>query len=686
MISAGNSSETDASERDPKSSWSPIPESRFHAESWYHPNKEHLGTSYVKGAHFLAEDISRFDAVFFNFTADAASTMDPEVRLQLETVYEPLESAGLPLDQVAGSRTGVYAGTCFRDNHDSLLRDPDTLARSFLTGNGAAMIANRISHFFDLRGPSLMVDTGCSTTLTLLHLACQSLRPGESDMAIVGGSNILLNLDMSIAGSNLSLFSAQGRCFAFNSRATGYERGDGIASMIIKPLIAADGKTATLTSPSQEAQEVLMQECYKMTGLDPRDTGFVEAHETGTQASDAIEAHSIRRVFGLRRSTECPLVVGSVKTNTGHTGAASGPVVVIKAVMAIEKQAIPPHPNFESPNENIAFDALNLKIPLSANAHAIIESPEILQRTTYYLATRIHESEENEELLDQLAFTLEQRRTRFPCTIAWSGSSITEAYATLDAPGLTTQRSMRAQWFAMGRELLDAYPVFCDTIHEVDACLKSMGATWSALEELERNAKESRLNQVPYSLPLSGVYPAGVTAHISGEGVAAYAAGAVTLKGALAIVYIRGDLTKRQDAEKALAAIRSGKVIIACVNSPSSVTISGDECAIEEIKTPLHGRGVFVRRLHVEAAYNSHNMLPLAEAEKDNKRITSAAEIAHPDRWVRNMVRPVKFLSAWRNLYHDDSDATKTTIDMLVGVGPHGAWLVLFGKRWRYLG
>ncbi|RAH40566.1 ketoacyl-synt-domain-containing protein [Aspergillus brunneoviolaceus CBS 621.78] len=831
MISAVNSSETDASERNPKvmpiaiigmacrfpggassperlwdvyangqSAWSPIPKSRFHAESWYHPDKEHLGTSYVKGAHFLAEDIFRFDAAFFNFIADAASTMDPEVRLQLETAYEALESAGLPLDQVTGSRTGVYAGTCFRDNHDSLLRDPDTLARSFLTGNGAAMIANRISHFFDLRGPSLMVDTGCSTTLTLLHLACQSLRAGKSEMAIVGGSNILLNPDMFIAGSNISLLSAEGRCFAFDARATGYGRGDGIASIVIKPLIAAvrdgdpiravirnsaanqDGETATLTSPSQEAQEALMQECYEMAGLDPRDTDFVEAHGTGTEAGDTIEARSIGRVFGLRRCTECPLLIGSVKTNIGHTEAASGLAGVIKAVMAMEKQAIPPHLNFESPNESIAFDALNLKIPLmlqdwpslslrrasinnfgsgGANAHVIIETPEILQRSTPfsgtvntanpkkrsrvfvlsakdsgiarrmgenlcdYLATRIRESEESEEreeeLLDQLAFTLGQRRTRFPCTIAWSGSSITEVHATIDAPGLTTQRSMRvprvgmvfagqgAQWFAMGRELLDAYPAFCDAIHEVDACLKSMGATWSALEELQRNAEEIDL------LRSWGVYPAGVTAHSSGEVGAAYAAGAITLKGALAIVYIRGDLTSqyqqlldrrggmvavglgRQDAEKALLAeVRSGKAIIACVNSPSSVTISGDECAIEEIKTILHGRGVFVRRLHVEVAYHSHHMLPLAEAYRaqlsrflepnpvldtgiiysspaTGGRITSAAEIAHPDHWVRNIVQPVEFLSSLRNLCRDDSDATRTAIDMLFEVGPHGA-------------
>ncbi|KAI2787746.1 Highly reducing polyketide synthase azaB [Penicillium oxalicum] len=804
-----------------KSAWSPIPESRFHAESWYHPDKGHLGTSYVKGAHFLTEDISRFDAAFFNCTAESASTMDPEVRMQLETVYEALESAGLPLDQVAGSRTGVYAGTCFRDNHDSLMRDPDTLARFFLTGNGAAMIANRISHFFDLRGPSLMVDTGCSTTLTLLHLACQSVRAGESEMAIVGGSNVLLNPDMFIAGSNLSLLSEAGRCFAFDSRAAGYGRGDGIASIVIKPLAAAlrdgdpvravirnsaanqDGKTATLTSPSQDAQEELMRECYDMAGLDPRDTSYVEAHGTGTQVGDTIEAHAIGHVFGAGRSSESPLVIGSVKTNIGHTEAASGLAGVIKVVMAMEKRAIPPHMNFESPNEKISLEGLKLKIPLSlqewpspllqrasinnfgyggANAHVIVESPQSMllpltpsssemgntpnpkkrsrvfllsakdpaaarsmgENLYDYVATTLENSRENEEqILDQLAFTLGQRRTRFAWTTAWSGSSLADVHARLGSARSTAERSTRAprvgmvftgqgaQWFAMGRELFSAYPVFYDTMHEIDACLKNMGATWSAVEELQRDAKESRINQVTFSLPLSvaiqlalvdllrswGIRPAGVTGHSSGEVGAAYAAGAITLAGAMAIVYTRGDLTSqfqklldrrggmvavglgREEAEKALAEVQSGTAVIACVNSPSSVTISGDECAVEEVEAMLTARGVFARRLRVEAAYHSHHMLPLAEAYRvllsrflepntefdstvvyssptTGDRMTSAADIAHPDHWVRNMVQPVEFLNSLRNLCSGAAPArtsTSTAVDMLVEVGPHGA-------------
>jgi acyl transferase domain-containing protein len=130
--------------------------------------------------------------------------MDPEIRLQLETTYEALENAGMPLEQVAGSKTGVFAGTCFRDNHDNHMRDPDGMNDPFfLTGNGAAMVANRISHFYDLRGPSIMVDTGCSTTLTLLHLACQSLRGGEASMAVVGGSALNLNPEMFIAGTKI---------------------------------------------------------------------------------------------------------------------------------------------------------------------------------------------------------------------------------------------------------------------------------------------------------------------------------------------------------------------------------------------------------------------------------------------------------------------------------------------------
>lgn len=180
--------------------------------------------------------------------------------------------------------------------------------------------------------------------------------------------------------TRISLLSAEGKCFAFDSRASGYGRGDGVATILIKPLETAlrdgdpiravirntaanqDGKTATLTSPSQEAQQTLMRECYEVAALNPVDTAYVEAHGTGTQAGDTIEAHALGTVFGNGRPGEHPLLIGSVKTNIGHTEAASGLAGIIKAVMALEKGKIPPHLNYESPNEKISLETLKLKV------------------------------------------------------------------------------------------------------------------------------------------------------------------------------------------------------------------------------------------------------------------------------------------------------------------------------------
>lgn len=188
---------------DGRSAWSEIPKNRFNAKALYHPNGEKPGASNVLGAHFLKEDISLFDASFFNFSTEVASSMDPQFRLQLESTFEALENAGVSLKDMAGSNTSVFMGSFFHDYYDAMMRDPEVLPRYCLTGNGSAMISNRVSHFFDLRGPSMTVDTGCSTGMTALHLACQSLRTGESDTAIVGGANILLNPDNFVAMSCL---------------------------------------------------------------------------------------------------------------------------------------------------------------------------------------------------------------------------------------------------------------------------------------------------------------------------------------------------------------------------------------------------------------------------------------------------------------------------------------------------
>lgn len=219
--------------------------------------------------------------------------MDPQYRLQLESTFEALESAGLPISSIAGTDTSVFAGAFFRDYHDSLMRDPEQLPRYFMTGNGAAMISNRISHFFDLQGPSMTLDTGCSTGLTALHLGCQSIRAGESKVSIIGGSNVMINPDMFISMSMLGLLGADGKSYSFDSRGSGYGRGEGVATVVLKPLNEAlahgdpiraviratalnqDGKTPTITSPSQLAQETLIRSCYHNAGLNPLDTSYV---------------------------------------------------------------------------------------------------------------------------------------------------------------------------------------------------------------------------------------------------------------------------------------------------------------------------------------------------------------------------------------------------------------------------
>lgn len=184
-----------------RDAWSAVPPDRFNQAAFYHPQSDRLSTLSMKGGFFLRDDPGAFDPSFFNLSAEVAAAMDPQIRIQLEVVYEALESAGLALSSVLGSNTSVFTGSFTKDYHDLQLRDPLNMPRAFVTGNYAAMLANRVSHFFDLKGPSVAVDTGCSTSLMGLHLAAQSLRAGESDCAIVGGACLNLNPD---AFANLS--------------------------------------------------------------------------------------------------------------------------------------------------------------------------------------------------------------------------------------------------------------------------------------------------------------------------------------------------------------------------------------------------------------------------------------------------------------------------------------------------
>lgn len=264
-------------------------------------------------------------------------------------------------------------------------KDAEVLPHAFLAGTGTAMIANRLSHFYDLQGPSMSIDTGCSAGIVAIHQGCQSIRSGESDISIVGAASTLLTQDAFISASSIGAIGAEGKCFAWDERAHGYGRGEGVATMILQPLDAAlkagkqvhavirdsglnqDGKTTTITSPSADAQVKLIRECYKRAGFNMSDTGYVEAHMTGTAAGDPIEAEAISRTFGQSRAEDDPINVGSVKTNLGHTEPVSGLAAVMKTVYALKNQTIPPNLNYAVTNPAIDLKGGHLQVPITAS-------------------------------------------------------------------------------------------------------------------------------------------------------------------------------------------------------------------------------------------------------------------------------------------------------------------------------
>ncbi|KAK6063593.1 beta-ketoacyl synthase domain-containing protein [Seiridium cupressi] len=401
-----------------------VPESRFNHAAHYDGSLKPR-TMRQPGGMFLKDiDLADFDATFFELPAAEATAMDPAQRQMLEVVYEGLENAGIPLEEINGQSVGCYVGNYASDYGDMGARDPEDRAPGHGLGIARTILANRISHFLNIHGPSVTLDTACSSSLVGLDLACQALRGGSIDMGIVAAANMYMSPEHLIdAGGVGGAHSPTALCHTFDAAADGYVKAEAVNAAIVKRLSDAirdkdpiravvlgtasnhNGRTMGIASPSAEAQAMAIRAAYTNAGItDFNKTAFFEFHGTATQAGDAAESEGVASVFSASRNAENPLIVGSVKSNVGHSEPAAGLTGLIKAVLSIENGVIPGNPTFINPSPKIDFVGNKIKatrtlIPWpkealrrasvnsfgigGSNAHAIVEAAKAEDRLNH---------------------------------------------------------------------------------------------------------------------------------------------------------------------------------------------------------------------------------------------------------------------------------------------------------------
>ncbi|UQA61058.1 type I polyketide synthase [Polyangium aurulentum] len=329
---------------------------------------------------FLEEDVSRFDAAFFGISPREASCMDPQQRILLEVAWEALERAGQDPSRLAGSNAGVFVGISTED-YASLCIESGLDDIYVVTGNGHCFPAGRLSYALGFQGPSIAVDTACSSSLVAVHLACQSLRRGESSLALAGGVNLMLSSVTTRIFSRTQALSPDGRCKTFDASANGFVRGEGCGLVVLKrlsdaqrdrdPILALirgsavnqDGRSTGLTTPNVLAQQAMLQKALENARLSPEDIGYIEAHGTGTSLGDPIEVDALRAVVGKPRADGSACALGALKTNVGHLEAAAGVAGLLKAVLSLQNETIPKNLHFRALNPRISLEGTPFFVP-----------------------------------------------------------------------------------------------------------------------------------------------------------------------------------------------------------------------------------------------------------------------------------------------------------------------------------
>jgi len=537
-----------------------VPADRFDIEGLYDPTPATPGKVMSRWGGFLP-DIQMFDAGCFRISPREAAFLDPQQRLLLKTAWEALEDAGQPTDDLAGSDAGVFVGLWLNDYEARLFGATPEAEFYMTTGTGRYAASGRISYCFGLEGPSVTVDTACSSSLVAVHLACQSLRTGECALAIAGGANIILQPQVTIAYSQTRMMAPDGRCKFGDAQANGYVRSEGAGVVVLKPLKQAiadrdpiyavirgsainnDGKSSgSLGTPSRSGQERLLRRAYENAGVSPGSVQYVEAHGTGTSAGDPVELGALGTVLASGRTSDC--LVGSVKTNVGHTEGAAGVTGLIKVALSLHHRLIPPSLHCEKPNPNIPWRELPLHIVREltpwpcetgsglagvstfgisgTNAHVVLgEAPQPVSKTVVEdcgraillpISARSWKSVRslastyaswlngNEVSLRDVAYTASKRRSHYAYRLAAAGETRSDLKQQLEdwlASESGNEETLGrkivfvfpgqgSQWVGMGRELMQREPVFRESLEECDRAVRPF-VDWSLLEQLQSN-------------------------------------------------------------------------------------------------------------------------------------------------------------------------------------------------------
>jgi acyl transferase domain-containing protein/acyl carrier protein len=360
-----------------------IPPDRWDVDAFYHPDPDIPGKMYTRVGSFLT-NLAYFDASFFGISAREALSMHPQQRLLLEVAWEALEHAGLAPSALAGSSTGVFLGLLNLQDYTWQEEPGASLDNPYYgTGNAASIAAGRLSYFFNFQGPSLVIDTACSSSLVATHLACQSLRRRECQLALAGGVNTTLAPSTMVNACNMHMLARDGHCKTFDATADGFALGEGCGLVVLKRLVDAradgdpilavirgsainqDGRSNGITAPNRLAQEAVIRQALARAGVAPRQVAYVETHGSGTSLGDPIEVEALSATLGSERSPQQPLILGALKTNIGHTIGAAGIAGLIKTTLALQHGEIPPNLHLQQANPYINWQACPLVLPTS---------------------------------------------------------------------------------------------------------------------------------------------------------------------------------------------------------------------------------------------------------------------------------------------------------------------------------